>query len=183
MNKKTKSHLKQQRGIAMIVALLSLMLLAAIGMGLMFMADTENNVNNNYRDSQKAYFAARAGAENVRLQLSSTGVLNAQAMALTMPLSAGGTGMIYVKNPAAAGEVIDPTTVAGATTAANPTLDDQLCWEKYANLATLTPGSSGPCGSNNQATQLMSVATPFTTVTLPSSPGVNGADALPFKWV
>src|SRR5947209_17352761 len=29
----------------------------------------------------------------------------------------------------------------------------------------------------------MSTATPFTTVTLPPSPGINGADALPFKWV
>jgi Tfp pilus assembly protein PilX len=183
MNRKTKSHLKHQRGIAMIVALLSLMLLAAIGMGLMFMADTENNVNNNYRDSQKAYFAARAGAENVRMQLSSNGALNASAMGLTMPVAAAGTGMIYVKNPAAAGEAIDPTTAAGATTVDNPTLDDQLCWEKYSGLATLTPGSSGPCGSNNQATQLMSAPTPFSAVTLATSPGINGADALPFKWV
>jgi hypothetical protein len=183
MNRKIKSHLRHQRGIAMIVALLSLMLLAAIGMGLMFMADTENNVNNNYRDSQKAYFAARAGAENVRMQLSTNGTLNASAMGLTMPLTAAGTGMIYVKNPTTAGEVIDPTTAAGSSTMANPTLDDQLCWEKYAGLATLSVGSAGPCGSNNQASQLLSASTGFSSVTLPASPGINGADALPFKWV
>ncbi|HMC31318.1 MAG TPA: PilX N-terminal domain-containing pilus assembly protein, partial [Candidatus Angelobacter sp.] len=182
MNKKTKSHLKHQRGIAMIVALLSLVLLAAIGMALMFMADTENSVNNNYRDSQKAYFAARAGAETVRLQLSSGGSLNASATALTMPLSAGGTGILYVKNPVA-GEAIDPTTAPGSTTTANPYLDDQLCWEKYTGLATLSPGSSGPCGSNNQSSQLMSTSTSFSSTTLATAPGVNGADALPFKWV
>ena len=80
MNPKPKKHLRQQRGIAMIVALLALVLLAAIGMALMFMADTENSVNNNYKDSQKAYFAARAGAENVRLQLAPSGSLSAQAL-------------------------------------------------------------------------------------------------------
>ncbi len=38
MNRKTRTHLKNQRGIAMLVALLALVLLAAIGMGLMFIA-------------------------------------------------------------------------------------------------------------------------------------------------
>src|SRR5215510_6543471 len=132
MNVKTKTHLKQERGIAMLVALLALLLLSAIGMGLMFMADTENSVNNNYRDAQKAYFAARAGAEDVRLQLSGTGPLNAQATALTMPVAVnppGKTGMIYVINPTN-GENIDPTTA----TVSNPYLDDQLCWEGYAGM-------------------------------------------------
>jgi len=130
MNTRIKAHRKHERGIAMIVALLSLVLLAAIGMALMFMADTENSVNNNYKDSQKAYFAARAGAEEVRMQLISTGALNTAANNLTMPLSTAGTGIIYVKNPTA-GEPIDPTTGTGNTISANPYLDDQLCWEKY----------------------------------------------------
>jgi hypothetical protein len=182
MNRK-KAHLKHQRGIAMLVALLSLVLLAAIGMGLMFMADTENSVNNNYRDAQKAYFAARAGAENVRMQLAGSGILNTAATNLTMPLSAAGTGIIYVKNPTS-GESIDPTSASGATVVANPFLDDQLCWEKFTGLvATLTPGTGGPCGSNGVSTQLMGAATYFTSTTLPTSPGINGTDALPFKWV
>jgi hypothetical protein len=182
MNRKTRTHLKHQRGIAMLIALLSLVLLAAIGMGLMFMADTENSVNNNYRDSQKAYFAARAGAESVRLQLANAGTLNAAALALTMPVP-GGTGMIYVKNPTA-GEAIDPTTGAGSTIAANPYLDDQLCWEKFTGLGSLTPGTAGPCGSGTspQPSQLLSTS-PFSAITLGTSPGVNGPDALPFKWV
>lgn len=182
MKRKTKTHLKKQRGIAMIVALLCLVLLAAIGMGLMFMADTENSVNNNYRDSQKAYFAARAGAENVRLQLAGAGNLNTAAMGLTMPLATPGTGMIYVKNPTN-GETIDPTTSAGVTLAANPYLDDQLCWEAYGGLA-LSPGTGGPCGGNGQTpTQLLRASTSFTPITLATAPGVNGADALAFKWV
>jgi len=181
MNTRIKAHRKHERGIAMIVALLSLVLLAAIGMALMFMADTENSVNNNYKDSQKAYFAARAGAEEVRMQLT-TGALNASANNLTMPLSTAGTGIIYVKNPTA-GEPIDPTTGTGNTISANPYLDDQLCWEKYTGMATLSPGSAGPCGSNGATTQLLGSSTSFTAATLPTSPGVNGSDALPFKWV
>src|SRR5438270_946239 len=177
MNGKNIKRLKTQRGIAMMVALLALLLLAAIGMGLMFMADTENSVNNNYRDSQKAYFAARAGAEDARLLLVRDAALNTSAMAL-------GTGspfqMIYLKNPTGT-ETIDPTTAAGSTLATNPYLDDQLCWERFANV-TLTPGA-GPCGSNGQGGQLLTDSTTFTATTMTQTAGVNGSDALPFKWV
>ncbi len=192
MNRKPKNHLRQQRGIAMIVALLALVLLAAIGMALMFMADTENSVNNNYKDSQKAYFAARAGAENVRLQLAGSGSLSAQALALSMPGQMLPTkGIIYVLNPTSASETISPTWASGAPTtiSANPNLDDELCWEKYAGMVTtLIPSTGGPCGTNNQSNQLLPTTTtalaPFNTVTMTAVPGVNGgADALPYKWV
>lgn len=179
MNGKITKRLKSQRGIAMMVALLSLLLLAAIGMGLMFMADTENSVNNNYRDSQKAYFAARAGAEDARLLLVRDATLNTNALALTPPQSGSPSKMLYLKNPTGT-ETIDPTTAAGSTLSANPYLDDQLCWERY-NLG-LTPGS-GPCGSNGQTGQLLTNSNSFTATTMTSTAGVNGTDALPFKWV
>jgi len=179
MNGKYTKRLKSQRGIAMMVALLALLLLAAIGMGIMFMADTENSVNNNYRDSQKAYFAARAGAEDARLLLVKDNALNASALALIPPQSGSPANMIYLKNPTG-GEAIDPTTAAGSTLSANPYLDDQLCWERY-NLG-LTPGN-GPCGSNSQTGQLLTNTNSFTATTLTTTAGVNGTDALPFKWV
>jgi hypothetical protein len=179
MNGKNTKRPKSQRGIAMMVALLALLLLAAIGMGIMFMADTENSVNNNYRDSQKAYFAARAGAEHARLLLVKDAALNASALALTPPQSGVASNMIYLENPTG-GEAIDPTTAAGSTLSANPYLDDQLCWERY-NLG-LTPGN-GPCGSNNQTAQLLTNTNSFTATTMTSTAGVNGTDALPFKWV
>ena len=177
MNGKNIKRLKSQRGIAMMVALLALLLLAAIGMGLMFMADTENSVNNNYRDSQKAYFAARAGAEDARLLLVRDATLNANAMALN---TGSPFQMIYLKNPTGT-ETIDPTTAAGSTLATNPYLDDQLCWERFAHL-NLTPGA-GPCGSNGQGGQLLTDSTAFTATTMTQTAGVNGSDALPFKWV
>jgi Tfp pilus assembly protein PilX len=179
MNGQNSKRLKNQRGIAMMVALLALLLLAAIGMGLMFMADTENSVNNNYRDSQKAYFAARAGAENVRLLLANGGTLNPSAMNLAMPSSAN-TGMIYVENPTSA-EAIDPTSAAGATLTNNPYLDNQLCWEQYSGLTALTPApTAGPCiGSQLLATSSFKVP----TITNTDVPNFNGPDALAFKWV
>jgi hypothetical protein len=181
MNGKSIKQMKSQRGIAMMVALLALLLLAAIGMGLMFMADTENSVNNNYRDSQKAYFAARAGAEQARLLMASDVNIKAQAFGLDgfMPLAGTKTGMIYLMNPTS-GEAIDPTAAAGNTLAANPYLDDQLCWEQYVGMALLT--GTGPCGSNLQANQLLTTNASFTSGTMPA-PGSNGADALAFKWV
>ena len=181
MNGKSIKQMKSQRGIAMMVALLALLLLAAIGMGLMFMADTENSVNNNYRDSQKAYFAARAGAEQARLLIATNPNINAQAFGLDgiMPSSGSKLGMIYLTNPTS-GENIDPTTASGNTLAANPYLDDQLCWEKYTGMALLS--GTGPCGSNNQLGQLLTTSGSFNSSTMPA-PGSNGADALAFKWV
>ena len=68
--------------------------------------------------------------------------INAKAFGLDghMPSSLLNTGMIYLTNPTS-GEAIDPTAAAGNTLAANPYLDDQLCWEKYA-LPLLT--GTGP---------------------------------------
>ncbi len=181
MNGKSTKQMKSQRGIAMMVALLALLLLAAIGMGLMFMADTENSVNNNYRDSQKAYFAARAGAEQARLLMAADANIRAKAFGMDgkMPSAALNTGMIYLVNPTS-GEAIDPTAAAGNTLAANPYLDDQLCWEKYVGMVLVS--GTGPCGSNNQAGQLLTTNSSFTSSTIPA-PGSNGADALAFKWV
>jgi hypothetical protein len=179
VNKKIKSHLKQQRGIAMIVALLALVLLAAIGMALMFMADTENSVNNNYRDSQKAYFAARAGAEQARLLLATDNNINAQALAMdgVMPTSGTKTGILYLYNPTN-GEAVDPTKNGNY-------VDNQICWEKYAFLTAVTAGTGGPCGSGGAVTvtQLLADTSSFTGQNMAASPGVVGADALPFKWV
>jgi hypothetical protein len=142
------------------------------------MADTENSINNNYRDSQKAYFAARAGAENVRIMLASGGALNGQAQALTMPSSVLPSGVIYVmnSNPPTA---IDPRT--GPDVAANPTLDDELCHEQFVGLVGVTP-MPGPCAG---AGHLPPSTSYFSSPALTSAdiPGLGSANALAFKWV
>lgn len=154
----------------MIVALLALVLLAAIGMGLMFMADTENSINNNYRDAQKAYFAARAGAENVRVLLAPGGPLNAAANGLGMPDPNGLGGALYVEN-GVGGEAIDPT-------AGGNYVDTELCQEQFSKFINKYPATAGPCPG-----------VPAGYFTVPNNlkntdiPGLNGNDALAFKWV
>src|SRR2546422_10509458 len=85
--------------------------------------------------AQVAYFAARGGAENVRVLLMPGGPLEAAATNLGMPDKNNNAGVMYVKNPAA-GETeanIDPTTAgnASATVTSNPYLDDELCLEQF----------------------------------------------------
>lgn len=184
MKKRTfRRERKNERGIAMVVALFALLLLAAIGAGFMFMADTENSANNNYRDSQKAYFAARAGEENVRVLLSPAGALANPALNLTMPASGSPAGVMYVKNPNAsetAGQ-IDPTTGTGATIAANQYLDNELCQERFSGLG-LSYTAGVAC---SQAGELPGSSAYFTVPTLPagSIPNTGQANAIPFKWV
>src|SRR5436190_6481255 len=183
--KKIAVKKNKERGVAMVVALLALMVLAAIGVGFMFMADTENSVNNNYRGAQVAYFAARGGAENVRVLLMPGGPLEAAATNLGMPNKNNNAGVMYVKNPAA-GETeanIDPTTAgnASATVTSNPYLDDELCLEQFPNM-TLNPPSGGACAGSTQLTGSTSY---FTVPALNNVqiPHKGGADALLFKWV
>jgi hypothetical protein len=168
MKMKSTTRMKRQRGVAMMVALLALVLLAAIGMGLMFMADTENSINNNYRDAQKAYFAARAGAENVRVLLAPGGPLNASANGLAMPNPNNTSGVIYVEN----GAGIDPTSAGNY-------IDTELCQEQFANFVNKgIAATAGPCPGVAGG-----YFTSPNTLTNADIPGLNGADALAFKWV
>lgn len=170
----------------MIVALLALTLVAIIGVAFMFMADTENSVNNNYRDSQRAYFAARAGIENVRYLLMPGNSLNANAMALTMPAPGGG-GVIYVKNPNATESIsaIDPTSSAGANVTANPYLDTELCQEQFNGLG-LKADTNVACNSTSpNSPQLMGSANYFFAPAMNSTdvPFTGTSSALLYKWV
>jgi Tfp pilus assembly protein PilV len=197
MSFKTKNGRRNQRGIAMLVAMIAMLLLAIIGLGFMFMADTENSVNNSYKDAQKSYFASRAGLENVRLLLvppdpktgAGAGPLFFQADGLTMPSVGVNTGVLYVENPTGAADVIDPTTTSGTTPTQNPTLDDELCQEKFVGMATLiAPAQGAPCeaspgnsGLPAATTNYFKAITPATTAGLIVN--TNTASALPFKWV
>ncbi len=199
MRLKMQTRIRNQRGIAMIMALLALFLLALIGVAFMTMTNTENSANKNYKDSQKAYFASRAGLESARALLAppnaltglGAGPLYAYAIALdgNMPAS-GSPNIIYWANstdPAASD--IDPT-VSGKTAG---TTDDELCQELYGNLGLTSPSSTTswtaqsaalPCGSDGIGTELLASTTPFTPVKATGQmPDAGTASALPFKWV
>jgi hypothetical protein len=59
------TRLGNQDGTALIVALMSMMLLTALGAAVVMVSNTETMIANNYRNSQEALYAADAAAERV----------------------------------------------------------------------------------------------------------------------
>src|SRR3954471_23767690 len=113
------SPAREERGVALIVALFALLLLSAIAMGMMYMANTEISVNSNYKDGQSAYMASRAGLEEARIRIMNDstagtpmGPLMPTVAPVAMPNAGGGAvgptwGLTYIINPLGA-EVITP---------------------------------------------------------------------------
>lgn len=60
---------RDERGVALIVALLSMLLLSALGIGLMMTTMSETMIATNYRDGGEAMYAADAGIERVMQDL------------------------------------------------------------------------------------------------------------------
>ena len=115
----TNKH-KSEKGVALIAALLALLLLTAIGMGMMYMSTTESAINSNFKAEETAYFAARAGVEEVRDRMLAA---NPNTIATLLPpaLPGGTNGVLYVLQTGVAAS--DVTNL----TASNPLADDELC--------------------------------------------------------
>jgi Tfp pilus assembly protein PilX len=60
---------RDERGIALVVTLMTLMLLTALGMGLMVTTMSETSISANNKDSAEAFYAADAGIERVMQDL------------------------------------------------------------------------------------------------------------------
>ena len=56
---------RDERGVALVIALLAMVLMTALGMALMLVSETETLISANYRDSVEAGYAADAGIERV----------------------------------------------------------------------------------------------------------------------
>src|SRR6266581_7337905 len=103
-----KKTSNSERGVALIIALLVLLLMTAVGMGMILMSNTETNVSANFRDEQTAYFAAKAGIEEVRDRLRA-GAANSLLLPTTLGSTLAGApgGILYVINPLG-GETVAP---------------------------------------------------------------------------
>jgi hypothetical protein len=160
--------------MALLLALLALLIASAVGLGLMYMSSTESLINSNYKDTQLAFFAMRAGLEEGRDRIRTNA---------TNPLTVGGTSVpaawpgnpnsiVYITNASSAADPVIPTL------ATNPYFDDEFCHETFSTLVLTAPASlSLPCTSAG--------AVPGTSVvTFPSiDPNTNTAAALKYKWV
>ena len=171
--RKSNFH-KNQRGMALIIALLLLLLVSAVGLGMIYMSSTETGINANYKDSQSAFFAMRGGLEEMRERmrsqsLSYIGTVTATPMpTIQMPGTPG--SIFYITNPSN-GEVVTPMTF-GSTY-----FDDEFCHESFvgSTVTYVVPGT--PCGAAGVAP-----AGSVTTVAS-NAPYTGTAASLPYKWV
>ena len=166
---------RKERGVALLIALFALLLLAAVAFQMMFVADVETAVNDNFRSSQRSYDAAWSGTQEARERLMPTNT--APHLVVGPVLLPGVPGsIIYIRNP---GKQADGTVEAAGnidpTQAANRYFDNELCHENFVGLALANPGIGIPCTAGPPAGNVTYIASdaPFT--------GTTGA--LDYKWV
>jgi hypothetical protein len=111
-----------ERGVALLIAIFTLLLITAIGAGMIMLTNTETSTSANFRDEQTAYFGARAGIEEVRDRLRST-ASNSVNGSLPTALPGIANGTLYILNPTN-GEADTPWITNG-----NAYPDTQICSE------------------------------------------------------
>jgi hypothetical protein len=158
---------KSERGIALIIALLMLLLISAALMGMIMMSNTETNVSANFRDEQTAFFSSKAGIEEVRDRLRSGATDSLSGSLPTTALPGGAGGVLYVTNPAS-GETVTPWLPLGTNYP-----DDEICKELGNTLCSGTPAA--PTTTNWYTHPAGAVGSGSTTYA--ASP------QLPWKWV
>ena len=157
INFRGKKHKASEQGIALILALMVLLLLSAVLMGMIMMSNTETNVSSNFRDEQTAFFASKAGIEEVRDRMRSAATNSLSTFLPTTALPGATNGVLYITNPAA-GETVSPWQTTGTNFP-----DDEICKE-----VTCTSGvPTGTWYANTQSASTTYAASPI----------------LPWKWV
>jgi hypothetical protein len=63
IRRRRESHPASEAGLALLLALMSLLLLSALGLGLVLLTSMDLTVAANFRDGQEAFYAAEAGLE------------------------------------------------------------------------------------------------------------------------
>ena len=87
-----------ERGIALLVVIFVLLLITAIGAGMIMLTNTETSTSANFRDEQTALFGAKAGMEEAR-DRARAGASNSLNASLPTALLGQTNGVVYVLNP------------------------------------------------------------------------------------
>ncbi|HZQ93582.1 MAG TPA: pilus assembly PilX N-terminal domain-containing protein [Candidatus Sulfotelmatobacter sp.] len=127
-----------EKGIALFTAIFTVLLITAIGAGMIMLTNTDTSISANFRDEQKAFFAAKAGMEEIRDRFRSS-ANNSLAANLPTVVPGNANAFVYVLNPKN-GEPVTPWVTNGN---ANVYPDTEICTE-MANMGT-------PCGGNPPA--------------------------------
>ena len=98
---------RDERGMALMLALFALLLLSGIGLCMVLSSNTETRIDANYGGSLRSYYAAHSGLEEVRdrigypkSDIAPTGL----ASFLPTDIAGNPNGVLYVVNPDA-GEI------------------------------------------------------------------------------
>ncbi len=107
---KAKGH--PERGVALVIAIFSLMLISVVATALILTAGTQFAMKSNYKSAMQAFYDAKAGLEEARGRMW---VNNPDSSVITNCVFPGGGNMplgrvCYIVNPAA-GENVDPTNL------------------------------------------------------------------------
>jgi Tfp pilus assembly protein PilX len=164
-NRNRKNH-DRQRGVALVAALLTLVLISAITAGMIIMSTTETSISANFRDEQTGFFASKAGIEEARDRLGA--LRTAPGLPTATPGSAN--GVMYIVNP---------DTTKGETAAGIFGLypDDEVCKETQT-----TPVTCQQSAFNNQ-NQLIAVPGGWETTVTASPTYAPVGSPFPWKWV
>jgi Tfp pilus assembly protein PilV len=159
-----RSSRDHQRGIALLMALIALLIIGAITAGAILLSNTETSISSNFRDEQLAFFSAKAGIEEARdrMQNGVTDTLRTASLPTTLPGTTG--SVLYILNPAN-GETVAPWNGSSSTTYP----DDEICKET----------STISCSSNLPS---LSSCTGW-CVSATASSVYAASPVLPWKWV
>src|SRR5438270_6180128 len=121
---------RSESGFALFIAIFTLLLITAIAVGMLMLTNTDTSISANFRDEQTAFFASKAGLEEVRdrLRVGAPNSLNALLPGAATPSSAppmfgSANAALYITNPLN-GESDTPWVTNGS---AYP--DDEICIE------------------------------------------------------
>src|SRR5882762_10614909 len=109
MKNTLKKRSNAQKGVALLVAMITLLLISGVAVAMIVASGAETSINGNYRSSSSAYYASLAGLEEGRGRLlpgnpnTVVGVYGIPTFGNTMAVDA----VAYIANPnAAAGETL-----------------------------------------------------------------------------
>src|ERR1700693_814234 len=95
-----KTNHRDERGVALFVSILALLLLTAVIAGMMYLSSTETAISSNFKAEETAYFAAPARVEGVHDRLLPTPVFPAPysiaPQIATLALPPGNPAALYV---------------------------------------------------------------------------------------
>jgi Tfp pilus assembly protein PilX len=177
---------KRERGVALVFAIFTLLLISAIAATLVFMTNTETSVNSNYRSERVSSFGAKSGMEEIRDRMALPPA-NANSLVNLLPgLVAGNpapgvfppapNSVLYVLNEGAAAGTVQPWT------AGNAYMDDELCHDFAGVQAGPQPASDVRCSTPPTGAVLVAGETTAAPITS-TYPWAGTKAALTYKWV